>query len=185
MTNIISGTPDFNYEKAPITQEQLQREYDYVLAQQLLKSMLEKELMFILKPLLDSLSGISSDDSVASIRKIDMKLEDNAEQRKVLVSLMTKGYLEPAVYNKGNNELLQEAEQLQRQKESLVRFINSDSQNLSEVNELLRYTSKATMLSEFDGDIFNRFVDRIYVYSRSEIGFVLKCGITLKERLVN
>ncbi|MBF4482280.1 MAG: hypothetical protein QQM50_01770 [Dehalococcoides mccartyi] len=47
MTNIISGTPDFNYEKAPITQEQLQREYDYVLAQQLLKSMLEKELISV------------------------------------------------------------------------------------------------------------------------------------------
>lgn len=47
MTNIISGIPDFNYEKAPIIQEQLQREYDYVLAQQLLKSMLEKELISI------------------------------------------------------------------------------------------------------------------------------------------
>ena len=141
--------------------------------------------MVILKPLLESLSGISSNDSVASIREIDEKLEDNAEQRKVLISLMTKGYLEPAVYNKGNNELLQEAERLQRQKESLVRFLNSDSQNLSEVNELLRYTSKATMLFEFDGDIFNRFVDRIHVYSRSEIGFELKCGITLKERMVN
>lgn len=47
MTNIISGMPDFNYEKAPITQEQLQREYDYVLAQQLLKSMLKKELISV------------------------------------------------------------------------------------------------------------------------------------------
>ena len=47
MTNIITGMPDFNYDKAPITQEQLQREYDYVLAQQLLKAMLEKELISI------------------------------------------------------------------------------------------------------------------------------------------
>lgn len=47
MTNIKNGVPDFNYEKEPITQEQLQREYDYVLAQQLLESMLKKELISV------------------------------------------------------------------------------------------------------------------------------------------
>lgn len=31
-------------------------------------------------------------------------------------------YLEPAMYQKGNNELLQEAEQWQHQKDSLVDF---------------------------------------------------------------
>ncbi|MEA4964166.1 recombinase family protein [Lutispora sp.] len=138
----------------------------------------------ILKPLLASLRSINSDDSLISIRELDKKLEENTEQRKVLVGLMTKGYLEPGVYNKGNNELLQEAERLQRQKESLVRFLNSDTQHLSEVSELLHYTSKAAMLTDFDGDIFKRFVERIIVCSRAEIEFELKCGITLKERLV-
>ena len=138
----------------------------------------------VLKPLLVSLRSMNPDDSLISVRELDKKLEENTEQRKVLVGLMSKGYLEPAVYNKGNNELLQEAERLQRQKESLVNFINSDSQNLSEVSELLHYTSKANMLFGFDGDIFKRFVERIIVYSRTEIGFELKCGITLKERLV-
>lgn len=137
----------------------------------------------VLKPLLVSLRGMNSDNSLASIRELDKKIEENAEQRKVLVGLMTKGYLEPAVYNKGNNELMQEAERLQRQKESLVRFLNSDTQHLSEVSELLHYTTKATMLTGFDGDLLKCFVERIIVYSRTEIGFELKCGITLKERL--
>lgn len=138
----------------------------------------------VLKPLLESLGGMNSDDSLANIREIDRKIEENAEQRKVLVGLMTKGYLEPAVYNKGNNELLQEVERLQRQKESLVRFLNNDSENLSEVNKLLHYTTKTAMLTNFDKDVFTRFVGRIIVYSRTELGFELKCGITLKERLV-
>jgi len=138
----------------------------------------------VLKPLLASLRGMNSDDSLTSIRELDKKLEENTEQRKVLVGLLTKGYLEPAVYNKGNNELLQEAERLHRQKESLVRFLNSDTQHFSEVSELLHYTTKTTMLTGFDRDIFKRFVERIIVYSRTEIGFELKCGITLKERLV-
>jgi hypothetical protein len=97
---------------------------------------------------------------------------------------MTKKYLEPAVYNKSNNELLQEAERLRRQKESITRFLNNDFQNLSEVSALLQYATKASMLKSFDGELFTRFVERIHVNSRLEIGFELKCGITLKERLV-
>ena len=138
----------------------------------------------ILKPLLGNLRNINSDDSLISIRELDKKLEENVEQRNVLVGLMTKGYLEPAVYNKSNNELLQEAERLRRQKESLSRFVNSDTQHLSEISELLHFTTKSNMLSAFDQDNFGRFVEQIIVYSRTEIGFKLKCGITLKERLV-
>ncbi len=138
----------------------------------------------VLKPLLISLRGMNSDDTLVSLRELDKKLEENTEQRNVLVSLMTKGYLEPAVYNKSNNKLLQEAERLRRQKESIARFLNNDIHNLSEVSELLRFTTKASMLSDFDSDIFKCFVDRIIVYSRTEIGFELKCGITLKERTV-
>jgi len=41
------------------------------------------------------------------------------------------------------------------------------------------------MLLEFNSDVFDRFVDQIIVFSRKEIGFELKCGITLKERLVS
>jgi len=48
----------------------------------------------------------------------------------------------------------------------------------------LQYATKSEMLNDFDGELFTRFVERILVYSRTEIGFELKCGITLKERLV-
>jgi site-specific DNA recombinase len=48
----------------------------------------------------------------------------------------------------------------------------------------IHYTTKTAMLTNFDGDVFTRFTECIIVYSRTEIGFELKCGITLKERLV-
>jgi len=99
----------------------------------------------VLLQLLMGLRSINSGDSVTKLLDLDKKLEENAEQRKVLVSLMTEGYLEPAVYKKGNNELLQEAERIQRQKESISRFINCDNIYLHEVSELLQYTTKATM----------------------------------------
>jgi DNA invertase Pin-like site-specific DNA recombinase len=138
----------------------------------------------VLKPLLLSLRGMNTSDTLTNIHALDKKIEENREQRNVLVGLMTKGYLEPAVYNKGNNELLQAAGRIQRQKESLLRFFSSESKHLSEVSAILQYATKAAMLTGFDGGIFEKFVERIIVYSRTELGFEMKCGITLKERLV-
>lgn len=85
---------------------------------------------------------------------------------------------------KSNNNLLQEADRLQRQKDSINHLLQSGNEHLSEVSALLQYATKATMLKRFDEAVFNNFVNRIIVYSRTEIGFEMKCGITLKERLV-
>jgi len=137
----------------------------------------------ILKPLLLALRGVNAGDGLLSIQDIDMKLEENKDQQNVLVSLMAKGYLDRVVYKKSNNQLLQEADRLNRQKTSIIRLLENGNQHLGEVNNLLQYTIKAEMLNCFDGNLFNRFVDRITAYSRSEIGFVLKCGLMLKEKL--
>ena len=139
---------------------------------------------FVLKPLLIGLRGVNTDDSLVSIQYIDKKLEENAEQQNVLVNLMAKGYLDRPVFKKSSNNLLQEADRLQRQKESINNLIQNGNQHLSEVSALLQYATKAAMLKRFDEEVFKNFVNRIIVYSRTEIGFELKCGITLKERLV-
>lgn len=139
---------------------------------------------FVLKPLLASLRTLHSNDSITVIQDLDTKLAENAEHQKTLAYLLTKKYLEPAMYQKGNNELLQEAEQWQHQKDSLVDFLNDDNKTVHETRELLQYTCKAKMLTGFDEAVFQQFVEQILVYSRTNIGFKLKCGITLRERLV-
>ncbi|MDL2207035.1 recombinase family protein [Eubacteriales bacterium OttesenSCG-928-N13] len=138
----------------------------------------------ILKPPLEALSKLNTEESLLKIQEIEQKLEDNAAQSQTMVGLRAKGYLTPAVYNRGNNELLQEAERLCRQKESLQRLMSNENQHLSKTRELLQFAAKSTMMTAFDGDVFGRFVERIIAYSRTEIGFELKCGITLRERLV-
>lgn len=45
MTNITDAKPEIGYEIRPVSQEQLQRELDYVRAQRLLKAMLDKGLI--------------------------------------------------------------------------------------------------------------------------------------------
>lgn len=139
---------------------------------------------FVLKPLLASLRTLHSNDSITVIQDLDTKLAENAEHQKTLAYLLTKKYLEPAMYQKGNNKLLQEAEQWQHQKDSLVDFLNDDNKTVHETRELLQYTCKAKMLTGFDEAVFQQFVEQILVYSRTDIGFKLKCGITLRERLV-
>jgi len=47
MRKVSEVTPDINHEKKPISQEQLQREYDYFLAQQILESMLKNYLITV------------------------------------------------------------------------------------------------------------------------------------------
>lgn len=45
MTNTTLGMSEFNFVKKAISQEQLQHEYDYFLAQQILESMLKNSLI--------------------------------------------------------------------------------------------------------------------------------------------
>lgn len=138
----------------------------------------------VLRPLLLALRGLNSEESLISIQDLDKKLEENMEQQNVLVNRMTKGYLDCPVYKKSNNNLLQEAERLKRQKDSINRLLQNGNQHLSDVSELLQYATKASMLTRLEEDVFTRFVERVVVYSRTEIWFELKCGLTLKERLV-
>ena len=97
----------------------------------------------VLKPLLFSLRGVNNDDGIERIGQLEKSLEENRRQQEILVNLMSKSYLEPAVYKKSNNELLREAERIQHQKDSISRLLNCDNRNLTEVSEILQYCTKA------------------------------------------
>lgn len=47
MANVTDVKPEIKYEKKSISQEQLQHEYDYFLAQQILESMLKNDLITV------------------------------------------------------------------------------------------------------------------------------------------
>lgn len=138
----------------------------------------------ILRPLLDALRGANDTGAYHKVAELESRMEEAMERSQVLTGLMTKGHLEPALFNKEKNALEAELENLQRQKDSLSRVLNGNLAKTEEVSRLLKFAAKAEMASDFDGDLFEEYVDRVVVYSRTEIGFELKCGLTLKERLV-
>jgi site-specific DNA recombinase len=69
------------------------------------------------------------------------------------------------------------------EKEGLIQDLNGELSKGQEVSNLIKYTNKTAMLTAFDDEAFTQHMDRIIVFSREEIGFVLKCGITLRERM--
>ena len=135
----------------------------------------------VLKPLLDALRETSRTDGLGRINELELRLEKNLERRQVLMGLMTKGYLEPALFNQENNELLTEAAQMNAEKENLSHAINGELTRTEEVSSLLRFANKEGMLTAFDGDLFEEYVEQIVVCSRTEIAFHMKCGLILKE----
>ena len=140
---------------------------------------------FILRPLFHGLRNQNNAASFRRIEELETKIENNMEQSQVLTGLMAKGYLEPALFNKEKNALEAERERLLAEKDQLTRSVNGNFAKVDEVDRLLKFATKSKMLTAYEDELFEDYVERIIVFSREEVGFELKCGITLKERLMN
>ena len=126
---------------------------------------------------------MSRSDNLSRIQELDKLIEKKAEQKEMLVKLMAKGYLEPALFNRESNELRMELDNYIEQKEALIQAVNGELSKVQEVSNLMKFTNKAEMIDSFDDQLFNEYVERIVVFSKTEIGFILKCGIKLRERI--
>ena len=139
----------------------------------------------VLRPLLRSLRDLDDKARLLKVGELERQIEKNMERKQVLTNLMAGGYLEPALFNKESNSLAVESAELRQEKESLMHSISGDMEKADELQSLLKFVSKGTMLTEFDDEIFLKYVERITVQSRSEVTFELKCGLCLRERLVD
>ena len=79
--------------------------------------------------------------------------------------------------------MLAEAKQISDEKEALYASLTHEHEHLESLNKLIKYINSVGMLKEFDEAAFEEHVEYIIVFKRFEIGFVLKCGLTLRERL--
>lgn len=138
----------------------------------------------ILKPLRQELRRRDQTGSLAMIKELEKKIEGYTERIQVLVGLMTKGHLDPALFISQKNELHREVSRLKEEKVALNRAIDGGITTVTQIEALMKYVAKAEgSVDSFDDKAFERFVDNIMVFSPTEIGFRMKCGITLRERL--
>ena len=136
----------------------------------------------ILKPYLEAIKNVSTDDSLRRIQQIQTLLAQNTEKRETLTKLMTQGIIDPVLYSQETNELLSQADSFRDEIEALKNTVSGDVTKVTEATALMHFAEKSAMLHEFDDDLFERFVRRIIVHSRNDIRFELKCGLTLRER---
>ena len=61
--------------------------------------------------------------------------------------------------------------------------LRGDLQQQSALTSMLQYTAKGEIATEFNELLFTKHVDHIMVFSRSEIGFAMKCGPVFRERI--
>ena len=106
----------------------------------------------LLQPFLNSLKSIDQANALARINELEIALEQNFDRRQVITSLLSKQYIEPALYTKQNSELLAEAEELRNEKENLYRSVNGEFENVEAVSRLLKYVNDSTGFTEFDAE---------------------------------
>lgn len=117
----------------------------------------------VLKPLLNNIKGLNDKDRLLKIEELETLIEINMEQRQVLTSLMASGYLEPALFNKERNTLTLKAETLREEKEKLMHSIGGDMTKAEELQNLIKFTTKRVMLTEYDDEVFLSYVERVTV----------------------
>ena len=73
--------------------------------------------------------------------------------------------------------------ELKNEKKGLYQLINGGVTKIEELKKLLKFLNKKTNIQLYEDEIFENYVEKIIAYSPTAIGFQLKCGITLKERV--
>lgn len=76
-----------------------------------------------------------------------------------------------------------EADKLKQREDALYRSINGEVNRVVELEQLIKFVSKTDAILGFDEDLIHQFVTRVIAFSPTEIGFELKCSITLRERM--
>ena len=137
----------------------------------------------VLQGLLDDIRKKNNKSDLKRIDEIDVALDEITLRRGNLSSIATKGYIDSVTFTQESNNLNLEAEQLKSERESLINGINDDLHKTETLQELIQFTGKQEMFSDFDEEVFKKFVARMTLASRKEVVFHLKCGLNLKEKV--
>lgn len=129
----------------------------------------------VLKPMLEELNNAvqSSDENRGS------KIEKLEAQETMLLEMMEK-------HDISSNVILPELIKIGEEKEKLCVLgkISSGDDKKDSLRELICICDRESLQKEFSEHIFSAIVDKVVIISKKEIVFELKCGLSLKERLV-
>lgn len=137
----------------------------------------------VLRPYSAGLEDIEKAEFLEELNALEDGMEENLQKRQQIKILFSKGFIDPVVFAQENDSLVKAYEEMNAERNAIIRQISGGDEKKESLKELLYYTAKGQMLSEFDEELFLQFVDHIIVYSRTEIGFAMKCGPVFRERI--
>lgn len=135
----------------------------------------------VLAPYYDALRLADTDESLQGILDLKNELQRNSDRKNDLRKLRVKGFLDAAMYNQELRRVEKESEEIRAKMKCIDRA--GENGDIKETKKLLRFAESAEMLTEFSDELFTEYVDSIIVYTRTCIGFRLRCGLTLKEEV--
>ena len=135
----------------------------------------------VLVPYYDALRLADTDESLQGILDLKNELQRNSDRKNDLRKLRVKGFLDAAMYNQELRRVEMESEEIRSKMKCIDRA--GENGDIKETKKLLHFAESAEMLTEFSDELFTEYVDSIIVYTRTYIGFRLRCGLTLKEEV--
>lgn len=138
----------------------------------------------VLIPYRNMMNDISnSNEKRVKVNVLDMLIDENAEKKKRLANFFSKSFVDPEVYVVENDNLSAEESRLKVERNRLAGLISMAVGTRKSLEDIIKFTAKEKMLTEFDEDLYKRFVDHTIVFNRSEIGFAMKFGPVFRERI--
>ena len=137
----------------------------------------------ILVPYSEMINKCNGINTLERLEQIETLIEDNLERKQQILKFFTKGLLEPAFYEEERMHLDEEEKKLKSEKKLISSYSEDGNEVREPLAELLRYTAKGKMITEFDDALFEKHVDHVIIYSSNKVGFAMKCGPEFKERI--
>lgn len=135
------------------------------------------------EPYLKDLKNLDPAALTASITEIKETYSSVMEQQDTIAQLAADGVLDSATYQDVFSKLNKEMIDLNTRKDLLTKSLNNNNKFIAEAIKLVRYLKSTNISRNMDEVAFQEFVDEVIIYSGTQVGFKLKCGLLLKEEL--
>ena len=137
----------------------------------------------ILTPLIEKMKIYSADDNIHRIRELETELMKITEQKHILQRLMAEKYLDQIIFTQQSNELQTQANTYNKELKALQKNGGKSTEQLMELKRLLYFTLHTPIQHSFKESFFEEYAVKVIIYNRQEVGFQLKCGLILRERI--
>ena len=128
----------------------------------------------ILYPLLESLKNLRTNENQGKeITELNNKIMELTEQGQILNRVVSKGYIDPAIFIERQNALTIEIEETKKKRNQLLvnNGFEKEIEGTLRLIEIIRCNPE--ILEDYDENLFIETVDKIFIGKNPEIAFRL------------